>query len=170
MKIRNGFVSNSSSSSFIVAFDKTPSTIQEMKEILFGNEEWYENPYADLLNPAGFTTQQVAETVFTDLQREQPLSPENLVEEVKNGHFDGYPTYDWRLEKDETMEQSRERWRRHDIKVSQAAKNLADKFIQDNNGKVFFKFHYSDNNGTYETALEHGGLFDKLPHLVVSHH
>lgn len=36
MKIRNGFVSNSSSSSFIVAFDKVPRTVKSMVKLLFG--------------------------------------------------------------------------------------------------------------------------------------
>jgi len=35
MKIRNGFVSNSSSSSFIVFFKKKPGTVKEIKDYLF---------------------------------------------------------------------------------------------------------------------------------------
>lgn len=34
MKIRNGFVSNSSSSSFIVAFDKLPQSVKEMENCM----------------------------------------------------------------------------------------------------------------------------------------
>ena len=45
MKIRNGFVSNSSSSSFVVAFDKKPETVEELKKLLFGEEEVYGNPH-----------------------------------------------------------------------------------------------------------------------------
>lgn len=36
MKIRQGFVSNSSSSSFVVAFEKKPKTKEKMQEMLFG--------------------------------------------------------------------------------------------------------------------------------------
>jgi hypothetical protein len=37
MKIRNGFVSNSSSSSFILKFDEKPTSVEHLKQILFGN-------------------------------------------------------------------------------------------------------------------------------------
>jgi len=37
MKVRNGFVSNSSSSSFIVAWNKKPESVEEVKNILFGD-------------------------------------------------------------------------------------------------------------------------------------
>jgi len=38
MKIRNGFVSNSSSSSFIVAVETMPNTPQELMDMLFGKD------------------------------------------------------------------------------------------------------------------------------------
>ncbi len=39
MKIRNGFVSNSSSSSFLVAFDKVPEKLEEVKNLMFPDKE-----------------------------------------------------------------------------------------------------------------------------------
>lgn len=40
MKIRNGFVSNSSSSSFILAFPNEPCSVNEIKELVFGGENY----------------------------------------------------------------------------------------------------------------------------------
>lgn len=74
MKIRSGFVSNSSSSSFIIGCDKVPTSIQEMKELLgevqdlkyctknnWTNQE--ENKYEYI------TEQQLAEQVFNDMTK-----------------------------------------------------------------------------------------------------
>lgn len=66
MKIRNGFVSNSSSSSFVVVFPKNIKSTEEMGKILFkgdweeqGIKTWY-----DYSNP--ITIWNIAEKVFND--------------------------------------------------------------------------------------------------------
>lgn len=60
MKIRNGFVSNSSSSSFIVVWDKKPQSIDEIKNILFGELENL-SVYGDSID-----TIKLSETIFSD--------------------------------------------------------------------------------------------------------
>ena len=45
MKIRSGFVSNSSSSSFVVAWPKKPENALEARGILFADDTEYPNPY-----------------------------------------------------------------------------------------------------------------------------
>jgi hypothetical protein len=38
MKIRNGFVSNSSSSSFLINLSSIPTTMEQLKEMLLGED------------------------------------------------------------------------------------------------------------------------------------
>ena len=35
---------------------------------------------------------------------------------------------------------------------------------------VLYCFEYSDNDGSYSAALEHGDLFRKLKHITISNH
>lgn len=78
MKIRNGFVSNSSSSSFIVAFPKKPETENELKDILFGKgytiEEEYKNTYHDEKPTIDF----ICKGLLKDLYDNNDYSEESL--------------------------------------------------------------------------------------------
>jgi hypothetical protein len=67
MKIRTGFVSNSSSSSFIVAFAKVPESQEELQQMLFGDDEKF-SIYGDT-----FLTADVAAVVWRDLKVAKPI-------------------------------------------------------------------------------------------------
>lgn len=91
MKIRKGFVSNSSSSSFILALDKKPKSVSEMKELLFGDAEFYYDPYYDESSSyfqnrtEKYPTKTVAKTVFEDIKDQKPMTLEDIAEELSSG-------------------------------------------------------------------------------------
>lgn len=66
MKTRNGFISNSSSSSFIVAFPKKPKTVEETFKMLFGDRE--KNEEITYLDDYKITCGEVANRVFNDIK------------------------------------------------------------------------------------------------------
>jgi hypothetical protein len=147
MKIRTGFISNSSSSSFIVALDKIPETIEETMKI-FGLGD-------------GFGDVDMATVILADLRK-----PENLLftkamvyEAFGYGWHNGEPKYPC-VSYDHTTEEERKAvYKKWDEEKTAFTNEKADQFMHDHQGKVFIKLHYSDNDGRRGAQLEHGDHF-----------
>jgi translation initiation factor 2 beta subunit (eIF-2beta)/eIF-5 len=97
MKIRNGFVSNSSSSSFIVAFEKVPRTVESMVKMLYGPAA-KEN---DIVEMYGYTMTKghAAKQVLDDMKRkEAKCDRETLIAEFSNRYDIPYSSYSSRFD------------------------------------------------------------------------
>jgi len=77
MKIRSGFVSNSSSSSFIVAFDQEP-TREYLKKVLYGNQETIQYEYGDEF----FNVDDLVDHIMNNLCEVNPF--DLLIERVRH--------------------------------------------------------------------------------------
>lgn len=157
MRIRLGFVSNSSSSSFVIGLDHAPESVEELQEMLFGDIPDFRHPYQDDVYSARYITQRV----WNDLK--EPISIEQLRAELGQGSFEGHPDISYRA--DGTID--REKYERQ---KSVALERVYEKEKGKFQGKTLYVLRYSDNDGEVDTAMEHGDLFRRVPHVRISHH
>jgi hypothetical protein len=169
MKIRDGFVSNSSSSSFVVAFPKKPMSVEATKELVFGSKEIVNHDECfgkDLV----VTTQKAAEVIFNDLKKQhQAMTLKELIEEISCGWYDGYPEFNDNNAQPGTKEHD-QAWRDYDKLVEDKAKIIAEDFWEKNKGKLIFKFNYADEGGRFYAVMEHSNIFKCLPNIRINHH
>lgn len=180
MKIRNGFVSNSSSSSFVVCFPRKPRSLPELQEMLFGNETAYPDPY----NSESYAASTVAATVWKDIADQEPMTKEQMAEALSSSYiyereqdfqptpgptYPRFPSNKKWEDKEAQKEYEKQLDAYHEALQSHGMK-LAEKLLKECPDGIVYKFEYSDNDGGYYSALEHGGLFRKLPSFRISHH
>jgi hypothetical protein len=184
MKIRTGFVSNSSSSSFVVLFPKEPKNSIDVRNMLFkANENFFQNPYVyddSDESDFGWSTEVVAETVWKDICNQEKNDFEKAKEMITSGTLYGegapdYDDYDHIKDWDKKMEVYHSDMNRFAEKKMKEFFNLRKLKLQKINKEqiddiVLYCFEYSDNDGTYNAALEHGDLFRNLKHITISNH
>jgi len=71
MKIRTGFVSNSSSSSFVVVLPSRPESVEDVEKLFFPNG--YESDYCDDEEADPVTARLLAEKLWEDIQEQRQI-------------------------------------------------------------------------------------------------
>ena len=155
-----GYVSNSSSSSFIVAFPKKPESVGDVQKILFGDEEYYYSPYGDR-----FEVEEIANVVYNDIKNQEANDFVRMHESVGNGWFAGSLDVDLFRKEDDKID-----WEEYSAENGKIVDKIILDFMKKNKGSFFYVFDYSDNDGEMYSSMEHGDLFDNLDYIKTSHH
>ena len=166
MKFRNGFVSNSSSSSFIVAFDEHPSNINYLKRVLFGNAETIQDQYNDHM----WNVVELCEQIITQIEERGSPTNEIIYEELKHAGCElGVPYPDYPTLFNQSHTKQTEMFKKYDQKCKVAAHHWIDKFTSENKDSFIFIFEFGDD-WSMGCQLEHGGTFENINHLRISKH
>ena len=180
MKIRTGFVSNSSSSSFVVAFPHKPKDVEDLKKMLFGKQEWH---YTGYYSEGDSPTQEIAENVFKKIGKK--ATAKDMIESIAHGWFcdfdnfvgilpgcysrDNDPDFEQIDLKDpKRMEKLEEKWAAEEKENNKRAKDIVDAFRRMNDDKYIVVMSFSDNAG--EAVEEHCGIFHRVKSIRTSYH
>ena len=173
VKIRTGFVSNSSSSSFVVGFRRgsLPKSVKEMRVLLFNGVDCVK-PYDHAISVSA-----AARRVFDDLDGQTPLTVNGIADELDSIYHDGIDDkvcmalFNKRYRWDTLTDEERNTvWEQKSLEEVKMAADEAYKLVMRNPDRDWYKFDYGDEDGPFDSCMEHGEVFAALPHVRISHH
>ena len=144
MKTRTGFVSNSSSSSFIIALPSHPKSVEQLHAWMFPNGE------TTIDWDGVVSSRDAAKQVFGDLEGGRLVDGQGPLTDLAQAH--GAEVV---LPPPQKM-------------IDEMGFAAANSFVQKNPG-VYYDLDYEDHT-TIGSALEHGSAWNSTPHVRTSNH
>ena len=166
MKIRHGFVSNSSSSSFLVFFPYEPVSREDVRKMMYPKltDSNIKSVYDYSLSIGDIT-----DVVWKDIQSKQKNNIEDAIQIMDNERDDDNKDYPNEKDYMDYLTGKLD-WKGYhkDCREVNRKKILEILEKRQNPEEVFYVFEYSDSDG--EVLLEHGDIFENLYNITVSNH
>lgn len=160
MKIRHGFVSNSSSSSFVVAIDHKPVDATDLMHMMFPNMDETDFHHYDLWDRTiSHTIKDISESVFQNLSTDI-----DDIANAFNGHISGGPNLDDFKTRDGYD------WYSYDTAYNDYQRCYAADFIAKYKNKFVFTVTYADEDGSWGGFMEHSDIFSNVSHERICKH
>jgi hypothetical protein len=173
MRIKQDFVTNSSSSSFIVAFNNKVKTFEDVKDLV-RREDKALQVLKDCLAQKPYKINMNNKAAFQKLTNEfshgylDHLCPDIRYNVVQKAFCDREGITTNELYENRTWLDS---FYKEYMAISEKAYiKLATKFIEENEGSYLYIFNYGDEDGEFMSEMEHGGTFHQVPHITISKH
>lgn len=173
MKTRNGFVSNSSSSSFIVAFPKKPTSWQELQRMVFQGDLTHTLWTDDVVN-----TEDLAQVIWWDIQLGSEMDGDWVLQDLSERadeieHKNKEMSDLWNKCWDKDL--SEEKHQEIDDLMYELKQKIGKKIYKKifakamDAGAVAYQFKYEDHS-SLGGHLDHGDVFKNLPHIRICEH
>ena len=180
MKLKGDFITNSSSSSFIVIFPKKIESIEDLinympkwkAEVVF-NDAKEQVPLKINLENTHVDTNLIDIIYGILLERIDKYTCDDIISEIKTVIKDKYKDMTFQVPiEDHINLKIKETLSLSDNSLFSSefdSDEFKELMIKNDQGFIY-SFSYSDEDGDFGSKMEHGGTFDELPHIRISHH
>jgi hypothetical protein len=178
MKIRNGFVSNSSSSSFLIALAEYPLNEEHFKKLIFGSSELFQ-PWEDYPDES-YETKDCARVLYKKITSSPKVSFGKIFDVCHRNIYQTiiFDNEDKKISHALAMKSLDDKETNFDLlnidyydqKILDSAFKKSCEFFEKHKTDYLFLFEISDNDSNLEAALEHGDTFKNIDYIEVSNH